>query len=258
MNRQILLASGMSLPPFRRNSRKRHRGTQTVVSFNPNNIASFDTFLRNPQPKDFYLNDKTQKAIPSDESRTFRRVSNEKSDKMCPTIKEETPTCLITTTAEEVVPLHRISFGKLFDSDYIGAATKRDRNLQPLPNMVWAQKWDSFKSRYGPYFYNVRDIATSETIGERLHTVIWRQGSHIKTTSPNQQGGLLQAAKKRVVSVPISQYRCHSSKLREMSPKRWKPQDHIGKTTVQGVRRGNRSERRNPVGFCRIASRRKQ
>ena len=44
-NRQLTnTASGMSLPPFKRIMRKCHNGAQTVISFHPKNILSFDTF----------------------------------------------------------------------------------------------------------------------------------------------------------------------------------------------------------------------
>ena len=58
---------------------------------------------------------------------------------------------------EEDVPLFRKNLRKALDVDFIAAATKRDRNFQPLINMVRQQKWDQTKACYGPYFYNVRD-----------------------------------------------------------------------------------------------------
>ena len=42
------------------------------------------------------------------------------------------------------------------DVNFLAAATKRDRNLLPLLNMVKQQRWNNLKDCYGPYFYNVR------------------------------------------------------------------------------------------------------
>ena len=52
--------------------------------------------------------------------------------------------------------MYRRQLRKVFDSSFIAAATKKDRSLNPLLNMVRGQKWDIIKSCYGPYFYNVR------------------------------------------------------------------------------------------------------
>ena len=119
----------MSLAPFRRILRKFHNGAQTVISFHPNNIASLDTLRQ--QPKDVTFSDTSYQVIPSEDSRTFRRVPHEETNQWCQTIQEETPhACLATaTTEEEDIPMYRRHLRKIFDSNFIAAVTKKDRSL---------------------------------------------------------------------------------------------------------------------------------
>ena len=80
-------------------------------------------------------------------------------DKDSQTMDEDNtpPACLTAFTDEEDVPMYRKQLRKVFDSNFIAAATKRDRTLQPLLNIERGQKWDNLKSCYGAYFYNVRN-----------------------------------------------------------------------------------------------------
>ena len=52
--------------------------------------------------------------------------------------------------------MYRRQLRNVFDSSFLAAATKKDRSINPLLNIVKGQKWDTIKSCYGPYFYNVR------------------------------------------------------------------------------------------------------
>ena len=89
----------------------------------------------------------------------------------------------------------------VFDSSFLAAATKKDRSLNPLLNMVKGQKWDTIKSCYGPYFYNVRH-RLSVRDGILLYddrAVIPKQLRQtlvdtLHLTHPGQ-GGLLEAAR---------------------------------------------------------------
>ena len=77
---------------------------------------------------------------------------------MCQTDPPDHPAeCQAISMEKEDVPLFRKNLRKALDVDFIAAATKRDRNLQPLINMVRQQKWDQINACYGLYFYNVRD-----------------------------------------------------------------------------------------------------
>ena len=154
MNRQIShSASGMSLPPFQRILRKCHKGIQTTISFHPKNISSFDTFKQ--LQKDLTFRDTSYQVIPSEDSVTFQRVP---IDQACQTNQREiSQPCLDTAmTDEEDVPMYRRQLRNVFDSSFIVAATKKDRSLNPLLNIVKGQKWDTIKSCYGFYFHNVR------------------------------------------------------------------------------------------------------
>ena len=98
-------------------------------------------------------------------------------------------------------PLLRKNLRKALDVDFISAATNRDRNLQPLINMVRQQKWDQIKACYGPYFYNVRDRLSVRNnvllyddrvvIPKQLRQIIL---DSIHLTHPGQ-GGMLETAK---------------------------------------------------------------
>ena len=138
MNRQLTnTASGKSLPPFRRITRKCHNGAQTTISFHPQNISSFDTFR--DLNHHLTISDTSNQVIPSEDSLTFKRVGNDKVNQKSQTIDENNPppACLATAfTDEEDVPMYRRQLRKVFDSNFIAAATKRDRTLQPLLNMV--------------------------------------------------------------------------------------------------------------------------
>ena len=92
-------------------------------------------------------------------------------------------------------------FGKINGKHFLTAATKRDRNLQPLINMVRQEKWDKIKACYGPYFYNVRNRLSVRNnvllyddravIPKQLKQII-RDSIHL--THPGQ-GGMLETAK---------------------------------------------------------------
>ena len=121
---------------------------------------------------------------------------------MCQITAEQTPqACLLTTTAVEDVPMNRKILRKLLESDLIADATKKGHNLQPLLNMVHAQKWDTLNSCYGQYFYPVRD-RLSVRDGILLYddrAVIPKQLRQVLVdllllTHPGQSG-LLEAAK---------------------------------------------------------------
>ena len=205
-NRQLTnTASGMSLPPFKRIMSKCHNGAQTVISFHPKNISSFDTFSDLSQHGHLTFSDTSHQAIPSEDSLTFRRVKNDKVDQKSQTIEEANtpPVCLATAFMdEEDVPMYRNVFDRnVFDRNFIAAATKKDRLLQPLLKMVRGQKWDNLKSCYGAYFYNVRN-RLSVRDGILLYddrAVIPKQIRQILVdllhlTHPGE-GGMLEAAK---------------------------------------------------------------
>ena len=150
MSRQ--LQQGMALPPFKHITRKCHSDSQTQLTFAPINYATFNDYLNEPPPPELTISDVTHQVIPSEESYTFRRIENEKVNAICQTLPEETTTteCQTTTVEEEDTPLFRKNLRKV-----LAAATRRDRNLSPLINMIKQQKWDRMKQCYGPYFYNV-------------------------------------------------------------------------------------------------------
>ena len=87
------------------------------------------------------------------------------------------------------------------DIEFLAAATRRDRNLSPLLNMIRQQKWDNVKQCYGPYFYNVRH-RLSVRDGILLYddrVVIPKQlrptmMDALHLTHPGQ-GGMIEAAK---------------------------------------------------------------
>ena len=200
MNRQITsTASGMSLPPFQLILRKCHKGAQTTISIHPKNISSFDTFKQ--LQKDLTISDTSHQVRPSEDSLTFQRIPR---DQACQTNQEETPQpCSANTmTEEDDVPMYRCQLRKVFDSSLIAAATKKDRSLNPLLNIVRGQKWETIKSCYGPYFYNVRH-RLSVRDGILLYddrAVIPKQlrqtlVDSLHLTQPGQ-GGMLEAATK--------------------------------------------------------------
>ena len=152
------LQQSMALPPFKRLTRKCHSGSQTQLSFPPINYATFNDYLHKLPPPELTISDVTHQVIPSEESYTFRWIENEKVNAIYQTIPEETTTseCQTTTVEEEETPLFRKNLRKVMDIEFLAAASRRDRNLSPLINMIKQQKWDSVKQCYSPYFYNVR------------------------------------------------------------------------------------------------------
>ena len=196
MNRQ--LQTGMALPPFKRILRKCHNGQQTTVIIPPTNFASFTEIPEEQTSTSLSFSDVMHQVIPSEDSLTFKK----KSDQLCQTDSPDHPAeCQAITLEEEDVPLFRKNLRKPLDVDFIAAATKRDRNLQPLINMVRQQKWDQIKACYGPYFYNVIDRLCVRNnvllyddrvvIPKQLRQIIL---DSIHLTHPGQ-GGMLLAAK---------------------------------------------------------------
>ena len=196
MNRQF--HTGMALPPFKRLLRKCHSGQQTTVTIPPTNFASFTEIPEEQTPTSLSFSDVMHQVIPSEDSFTF----NKKSDQLCQTDPPDHPAeCQAITMDEEDVPLFRKNLRKALDVDFIAAATKRDRNLQPLINMVRQQKWDQIKACYGLYFYNVLDRLSVRNnvllyndrvvIPKQLRQIIL---DSIHLTHPGQ-GGMLEAAK---------------------------------------------------------------
>ena len=196
MNRH--LQTGMSLPPFKRILRKCHSGQQTTVTILPTNFASFTEISEEPCQSTLSFSDVRHQVIPSRDSFTF----NKKSDQLCQTDPPDHPAeCQAISMEEEDVPLFRKNLRKALNVEFIAAATKRDRNLQPLINMVRQQKWDQIKACYGPYFYNVRDRLSVRNnvllyddrvvIPKQLRQIML---DSIHLTHPGQ-GGMLEAAK---------------------------------------------------------------
>ena len=60
MNRQ--LQHGLSLPPFRRITRKSHNSAQTQLTFSPISYASFNALLSKPPPPELTFSDVTHQA----------------------------------------------------------------------------------------------------------------------------------------------------------------------------------------------------
>ena len=196
MNRQ--LQTGMSLPPFKRIMRKCHSGQQTTVTIPPTKFASFNEMSEEPSQSTLSFSDVRHQVIPSRDSFTF----NKKSDQLCQTDPPDQQTeCQAISMEEEDVPLFRKNLRKALDVEFIAAATKRDRNLQPLINMIRHQKWEQIKACYGPYFYNVRDRLSVRNnvllyddrvvIPKQLRQMIL---DSIHLTHPGQ-GSMLEAAK---------------------------------------------------------------
>ena len=196
MSRQ--LQTGMSLPPFKRILRKCHSGQQTNLSIPPTKVTSLNEFSEEPGRSTLSFSDVRYQIIPSKDSFTFER----KSDQICQTEQtEEQMECQAISMEDEDVPLFRKNLRKALDVDFIAAATKRDRNLQPLINMIRNQKWDQIKACYGPYFYNVRDRLSVRDnvllyddrviIPKQLRQIII---DSIHLTHPGQ-GSMLEAAK---------------------------------------------------------------
>ena len=136
MNRQIShSASGMSLPPFQRMLRECHK--ETTISVHPKNISSFDTYKQ--LQKDLNFSDTSHQVIPSKDSVTFQPIPVNQGSQTDQ--EEETQTCSATAvTEEEDVPMYRRQLRSVFDSSFLAAATKKDRSLNPLLNMVEGQK----------------------------------------------------------------------------------------------------------------------
>ena len=195
MSRQ--LQTGMSLPPFKRIMRKCHSGQQTTLSFPPAKHTSFAEMPVEPGQSTLSFSDVRHQVIPSQDSFTFVR----KSDQLCQTDPEEQTECQAISMEDGDVPLFRKNLRKALDVDFIAAATKRDRNLQPLINMIRNQKWEQIKACYGPYFYNVRDRLSVRdnvllyddrvVIPKQLRQIVL---DSIHLTHPGQ-GSMLEAAK---------------------------------------------------------------
>ena len=219
MNRQ--LQQGMSLPPFRRITRKSHSSAQTQLTFSPINYASFIALLSKPPPPELTFSDVTHQVIPSKESFTFNRIENEKVNAICQTLelkqsqdtecqtqtgnsqstRQDKECQTIATIEEEDIPMFRKNLRKVMDVNFVAAATKRDRNLSPLLTMVKQQKWDNVKDCYGPYFYNVRHrLSVRDNIILYDDRVVMPKQLRptlmdaLHLTHPGQ-GGMLEAAK---------------------------------------------------------------
>ena len=61
------------------------------------------------------------------------------------------------TKTEEDTPLFRRKIQRVLGVPFIAAATKKDRNLQPLTNFVKKWDWDAIKAPYGQYWFNIRN-----------------------------------------------------------------------------------------------------
>ena len=104
----------------------------------PINYGTFNYYLNKPPPPELTVSDVSHQVIPSQESYTFRRKENEKLNAICQTVHEETTTteCQTTTVEEEDTPLFRKNLRKVMDIEFLAAATRRDRNVSPLMNMI--------------------------------------------------------------------------------------------------------------------------
>ena len=123
----------MALPPFKRILRKCHSGQQTTVTIPPTNFASFTETPQENPPTTLSFGAVMHQVIPSEDSFTF----NKKSDQICQTETTDQPEeCQAIPLKEEDVPLFRKNLRKALDVGFLAAATKRDRNLQPLIKMV--------------------------------------------------------------------------------------------------------------------------
>ena len=140
------LQHGMTLLPFKRINRNCHSGAQTQLTFAPINYVSFSDFLNKTPPPELTVSHFTHQVRQSTESYTFRRVENEKVNTICQTMEGEGKQDTESQTAaveEEDTPLFRKNLRKVMDNEFRAAATRRDRNLSPLMNMVRQQKWES-------------------------------------------------------------------------------------------------------------------
>ena len=201
MSRQ--LQHDMALHPFKRITRNCQSGNQTQLTFAPVNYATFNDYLNKTPPPETTISDVTHQVIPSAESYTFKRIENEKVNAICQTLQEETTMteCQTTTVEDEDTPLFRKNLRKVMHIEFLAAATRRDRNLSSLVNMIKQQYWDSLKQCYGPYFYKVRH-RLSVRDGILLYddrAVIPKQLRQtfmdaLHLTHPGQ-GGMLEAAK---------------------------------------------------------------
>ena len=192
MNRQLSIStSGMSLPPFKPILRKCHKGAQTTISFHPKNISSFDTYKQ--LHKDLNFSDTSHQVIPSKDSMTIQPIPVNQG---CQTEQEEeTQTCSATAvTQDEDVPMYRRQLRNVFGSSFLAAATKKDRSLNPLLNMVKVQKWDTRKSCYGPSFYNSDTDSQCETASFCPKQLRQTLVDALHLTHPGQ-GGMLEAAR---------------------------------------------------------------
>ena len=107
----------------------------------------------------------------------------------------------MTTVEEDDTPLFRKNLRKVMDIKFLAAATRLDRNLSPLMNMIKHQKWDIVKQCHGTYFYNVRHRLSvrdgillyddSAVIPKQLRRTLM---DALHLTHPGQ-GGMLEAAK---------------------------------------------------------------
>ena len=198
MSRQ--LQTGMALPPFKSILRKCHSGQQTTVPIPPTNFASFTETIQENTPTTLSFSDVMHQVIPSEDSFIFNKKSNQINQTETADQPDESRAIALE---EEDVPLFRKNLRKALDVDFLAAATKRDRNLQPLNKNKTArqQKWDQIKACYGPYFYNVRNRLSvrNNVLLYDDRAVILKQLRQIlldsiHLTNPGQ-GGILEAAK---------------------------------------------------------------
>ena len=195
---------------------------QIQLTFPPINYASFIEFFSKPSPLDLAISDVKHQVIPSPESFTFRRIENERVDAIFKTLetsekqdtecktqtdedrsttRQDTECQTTASIEEEDTPMFRKILLKVIDVNFLAAATRRDRNLSPLMNMVKQQKWDNIKDCYGTYFYNVRHrLSVRDNIllyDDRVvipKQLIPTHMNALHLTYPGQ-GGMLEAAK---------------------------------------------------------------
>ena len=209
----------MALPPFKRITRKCHSGTQTQLPFALINYTTLTDYLNKPPPPELTIRDVTHQVIPSAESYTFKKIENEKVNAICQTLKEETTTteCQTTTVEEEFTPLFRKNLRKVLDIEFLAAATRRDRNLSPLINMVKQRNWDSVKQCYGLYVYQLSGAPPILLFDDRvvIPKQLWPTLMDALHLTHLGQGGMLEAAKHEtcVVSLLASWYCGHSKEL---------------------------------------------
>ena len=98
-----------------------------------------------------------EERAPNEEAPTMTKTQLEASHHM---ITEGIVAALNQATmaeTEEDTPLFRKKIQKVLGTKLIAAATRKDRNLRPLISFVKKRDWDSIKSSYGQYWFNVRN-----------------------------------------------------------------------------------------------------